>query len=105
MSDSGDEESRVGSVDERGGGTVKFSEEDHEESKGSGFDKVAVSADGTRQSSLIGRLGGALEVSRADTVLASSSEHEAGLDTVDRDIAGQVRVVAREQGRVRQRGL
>lgn len=105
VGDTSGEEGGVGGVDERGGGSVEFSEEDEEEGEGSRLGEVAVGTNGTLE---LGKLGGAVDllVTRTvDAVGLAGAEVDVGVESVDDDVGREVRVVAGEEGRVRQGGL
>lgn len=95
MGDTGEEQGRVGGMDEAGWSTVELSEEDEEEGERGGLGEVAVGSDSSLQILIVGSRG----VSRAPLGVANrafftGTEQYTGLDAVSKNVAGQVRVVA-----------
>lgn len=101
VGDTGSKESGVGGVDERSWGTVEFSKEDEEESKGGVLAEVAVGADGALKLGHVSGAVGFLVTRAVDLVRFTGAEVDVGVDTVDDDVSGEVRVVAGKEGRVR----
>lgn len=105
VSYAGGKEGGVGGVNERSGGAVELGEEDEEEGKGSGLGEVGVGTNGALELGDIGGVVGLLLAGAVDLVRVGGSEVDVGVESVDDDVGREVRVVAGEERRVRERGL
>lgn len=105
VSDTSDEQSGVGGVDERSRGTVQFSEEDEEESEGSRLGEVAVGTNGALKLSDIGGVGNLLLARTSNLVGIGGAKVDVGVETLNNDVSRKVGVVSCEEGRVCQGGL